>query len=63
MSTIRLTAAQALVRFLAAPRTAIDGVLCPLFVRRMGDFPSRQRRGHLNPSMPSEFGGRIKIGF
>jgi TPP-dependent trihydroxycyclohexane-1,2-dione (THcHDO) dehydratase len=32
MSTIRLTAARALVRFLAAQRTAIDGVLCPLFV-------------------------------
>jgi TPP-dependent trihydroxycyclohexane-1,2-dione (THcHDO) dehydratase len=32
MSTIRLTAAQALVRFLTAQRAAIDGVLCPLFV-------------------------------
>jgi 3D-(3,5/4)-trihydroxycyclohexane-1,2-dione acylhydrolase (decyclizing) len=31
MSTIRLTAAQALVRFLAAQRTEIDGAPCPLF--------------------------------
>jgi 3D-(3,5/4)-trihydroxycyclohexane-1,2-dione acylhydrolase (decyclizing) len=31
MSTIRLTAAQALVRFLAAQRTEIDNLPCPLF--------------------------------
>jgi 3D-(3,5/4)-trihydroxycyclohexane-1,2-dione acylhydrolase (decyclizing) len=31
MTTIRLTAAQALVRFLVAQRTEIDGAPCPLF--------------------------------
>ncbi len=31
MSTVRLTAAQALVRYLAAQRTTLDGAELPLF--------------------------------
>jgi 3D-(3,5/4)-trihydroxycyclohexane-1,2-dione acylhydrolase (decyclizing) len=43
-ATIRLTAAQALVRAMAAQRTSLDGETVPLFGRRLGDLRPRQCR-------------------
>ena len=42
--TVRLTAAQALVRYLAAQRTIVDGREVPLFAGCLGDLRPRQRR-------------------
>ena len=43
MNTVRLTMAQALVRWLMAQRTEIDGVEVPLFPGRVRDLRPRQR--------------------
>ena len=46
MSTIRLTMAQAVARFLTAQKTEIDGEIAAALRRRLGDLRPRQRRRH-----------------
>ena len=64
MSTIRLTMAQALTRFLAAQRTAIDGETLPLFagvwaifghgnVAGIGEALHARARPRCRPSAPT----------
>lgn len=50
MKTIRLTMAQALVKYLCAQHTEIDGVEVPLFAGTFGIF------GHGNVTCLSEIG-------
>ena len=52
MGTIRLTAAQALVRYLAAQRTMLDGVEAPLFAGCWAIFGHGNVAGHRRGALP-----------